>query len=79
VDAVLPYADIPPDAPTTGTCESPYRQTWLREESENVTELDVLVDLRRGKVADIRTNATEGRRSWVQGKPHPDCQPVESG
>lgn len=79
VDAILPIADIPSDSPTKGTSELPYRQTWLREQSEGVTKLSILVDLRRARVADIATNASSGRRSWVDGKPHPSCQPVDSG
>jgi hypothetical protein len=79
VDAVLPIADIPPDAPTKGTCETPYRQTWLREDSHGTTELAVLADLRRSKVVQISTNATRGRRSWVEGKPHPSCAAIPSG
>ena len=79
IDAVLPIADIPPDSPTRGICERPYRQTWMREESERVTELSILVDLQRGKVADIATNASSGRRSWVDGKPHASCEPIAGG
>jgi len=76
VDAVLPIADIPPDSPTRGRCETPYRATWLREETSAITSLRVLVDLRREKVVDISTNAKSGRRSWVDGKPHPSCRAI---
>jgi hypothetical protein len=79
IDAVLPIADVPPDSPTRGTCESPYRQAWLREESTHVTQLSVLVDLERGKVAEIATNAASGRRSRVDGKPHPSCEALAGG
>lgn len=78
VDGDLPRADIPPDAPTTGTCHAPYRQTWLHEQSKKVTEIYVLVDLNTAKVADISTNATRGRLSWVRGKPHPSCQELQN-
>ena len=74
VDADLPQADIPPDAPTTGRCHAPYRQTWLHERSQKVTEIYVLVDLDKAKVAEISTNAIRGRLSWVRGRPHPSCQ-----
>lgn len=79
VDAVLPVADIPPDAPTTGVCEEPYRPTWLHEQSEGVTEISVLVDIRRNVVASVGTNAKAGRFSWVEGKAHPNCEAVEAG
>lgn len=79
IDAVLPAADVPPDAPTRGTCEQPYRQTWLREQSAGVTEISVAVDLDRQAVADVSTNSTTGRRSWVEGKPHPSCEAIEGG
>jgi hypothetical protein len=79
VDADLPQADIPPDAPTKGACAHPYRQTWLRERSKDVTRLYVLVDLGRHAVADVTTNARAGTLSWVPGRPHPSCQEVASG
>jgi hypothetical protein len=79
VESDLPVADIPPDAPTEGKCERPYRQTWLHESSNDVTQLSVLVDLRLDRVADIGTNARSGRRSWVEGRAHPSCRGVESG
>jgi hypothetical protein len=78
VDADLPRADIPPDAPTTGTCHAPYRQTWLHERSEKVTEIYVLVDLDKAKVADISTNAISEQLSWVRGKPHPSCEELQN-
>lgn len=78
VDADLPQADIPPDAPTTGTCHAPYRQTWLHERSRKVTEISVLVDLDKAKVADISTNAIRGQLSWVRGRPHPSCQELQN-
>jgi hypothetical protein len=79
VDADLPVADVPPDAPTEGDCEAPYRQTWLHEQAHGVTQLSVWVDLRQHRVAEISTNAKSGRRSWVDGRPHPSCRAVESG
>lgn len=79
VDADLPRADIPPDAPAKGTCVRPYRQTWLHERSSGVTRLYLLVDLKRRAVADVTTDALLGRLSWVRGKPHPDCQEIASG
>jgi hypothetical protein len=78
VDADLPQADILPDAPTTGTCHAPYGQTWLHERSQRVTEIYVLVDLDKAKVADISTNAIRGQLSWVRGKPHPSCQELQN-
>jgi hypothetical protein len=79
VDADLPIADIPPDAPTKGECERPYRQTWLHESSDGVSQVRILVDLRLDRVAHIGTNARSGRRSWVEGRAHPTCRAVQSG
>lgn len=79
VDADLPQADVPPDAPTKGQCERPYRQTWLHETAAHVTKLEILVDLGRRRVADITTNASSGTLAWVPGKPHPDCEEIPSG
>jgi hypothetical protein len=79
LDADLPVADIPPDAPTEGECDRPYRQTWLHESSDGVSQLRILVDLRLDRVADIDTNAKSGRRSWVEDRAHPTCRAVQSG
>lgn len=79
VDADLPQADIPPDAPTKGKCVRPYRQTWLHERAKGVTQLFVLIDLKRSRVADITTNASRGTLSGIQGKPYPDCSEIPSG
>lgn len=42
VDADLPRADIPPDAPATGVCREPYRQTWLHERSRGSGTLSLV-------------------------------------
>jgi hypothetical protein len=73
VDTDLPDAVIPPDAPAHGTCVAPYTATWIHLEARRVTALSVLVDLRRGKVADITTNARRGVISPVPGRPYPNC------
>lgn len=79
VDADLPQADIPPDAPTKGDCARPYRLTWLHEHSTGVTRLYVLVDVGRRRVADVTTNAKRGTLAWVPGRPHPSCEEIPSG
>jgi hypothetical protein len=79
VDADLPLADVPPDAPTKGECARPYRQTWLHETAAHVTELDILVDFGKRRVADVSTNARSGTLAWVPEKPHPSCEEIASG
>jgi hypothetical protein len=73
VDADLPYAEIPPDAPAHGDCVQPYADGWLHLRAARVTVVTVLVDLRRGRVADISTNATSGEIRPLPGKPYPSC------
>lgn len=79
VDADLPQADIPPDAPAKGDCRRPYRQIWLHERAGGVTRLSVLVDLGGRAVADVSTNARSGTLSWVPGRPHPSCEELAGG
>jgi hypothetical protein len=43
-----------------------------------VTEIHVLVDLDKAKVAEISTNAIRGQLSWVRGKPHPSCEELQN-
>lgn len=73
VDSDLPYVAIPPDGPAHGTCVSPYAPGWEHLRASAVTELSVLVDVGRGRVAEIDTNAKRGRVSPVAGKPYPAC------
>jgi hypothetical protein len=74
VDAVLPVADIPPDAPAMGVCRRPYRQTWLRYRAREVTEISLLIDFRRRAVADLRTNALVYDTERAAGRAYPSCQ-----
>lgn len=73
VDSDLPYVAIPPDGPAHGTCVVPYAPGWEHLRASGVTELRVLVDVSRGRVAEIDTNARTGRVSPVAGKPYPAC------
>jgi len=73
VDADLPEAVIPPDAPTHGTCVTPYSASWIHLRAEIVTAIAVLVDLRHARVADVTTNARRGIVSPVAGRPYPNC------
>ena len=75
----LPYVAIPPDAPARGDCVKPYAAGWHHLEASGVTALKVLVDLRRGQVVDISTNARQGIISPVAGKPYPACQEIPAG
>jgi hypothetical protein len=79
LSADLPYITIPPDAPAKGDCVEPYASGWEHLEAAGVTALRVLVDLDRGKVVDISTNARRGIVSPVAGKPYPSCEEIESG
>jgi hypothetical protein len=44
-----------------------------------VTTLWVIVDLHRGMVVQISTNARRGRVSPVAGKPYPTCNEDQAG
>jgi hypothetical protein len=79
VNADLPYVAIPPDGPAHGICVSPYAPGWQHLRASGVTELSVLVDIRRGRVAEIDTNAKRGRVSPVAGKPYPSCTEDQTG
>jgi hypothetical protein len=82
IDADLPYVAIPPDSTMlTGDCVYPYAQGWIHENSTGVSRLWILVDLRSGRrrVVEIDTNASSGTRSWVPGKPHPQCNDTSGG
>jgi hypothetical protein len=69
VNSDLPYVQIPvPDH-----CMRPYAAGWAHLRAWGVTALQVLVDLRRARVAEISTNANRGRVSPVDGKPYPTC------
>ena len=73
VDSDLPFIAIPPDAPSDGTCVTPYAAGWAHLRGTGVTTLMVTVDLRREQVVQISTNAKRGRVSPVGGKPYPSC------
>jgi hypothetical protein len=77
VNANLPYAVVPPDAPSHGTCVSPYAAGWAHLQATGVTALWVIVDLRRREVVQISTNAKRGRVSPVAGKPYPTCNEIQ--
>jgi hypothetical protein len=79
VNSDLPYVAIPPDGPAHGTCVDPYASGWEHLRASGVTELSVLVDVDRGQVAEIDTNATRGRVSPVAGKPYPSCNEDQTG
>lgn len=79
VDADLPYAESPPDAPAHGDCVEPYAPGWLHLRAGRVTTVTVLVDFRRRRVADISTDASSGVISPVAGKPYPSCAEDGSG
>jgi hypothetical protein len=74
VDADLPSADTPPDTRTQGHCVYPYAATWIHLRAQEVRTVTVLVDLRRGRVADVWTDAPKGVVSPVPGRPYPDCE-----
>ena len=79
VDADLPYIVLTPDAPSHGTCATPYAAGWAHLQATGVTALWVTVDLRRDQVVQISTNAKRGRVSPVAGKPYPTCNETETG
>ena len=79
VDSDLPYVAVRPDAPSHGTCVSPYASGLAHLRASGVTELMVLVDLGRNRVAQISTNATSGRVTPVAGKPYPSCNEDQTG
>ena len=79
VDADLPFAISPPDAPSHGTCVTPYAPGWAHLRARRVTALMVLVDLRLRRVAEISTNATRGTVGPVPGKPYPTCNEDQTG
>jgi len=79
VDSDLPYVAIPPDAPAHGTCVVPYASGWAHLRGTGITALFVLVDLRRGRVVEIDTNAERGTVGPVPGKPYPTCNEDQTG
>jgi hypothetical protein len=70
VNSDLPYVQIPVNA---GSCTKPYAAGWAHLRASGVTVLQVLVDLRRARIAQISTNASRGKVSPVDGKPYPTC------
>lgn len=74
VDAAVPFAEIPPDAPSTGDCKRPYAPGWQRLRARQVTVLFVGVDVSLGRVAAIDTNAKEEVVSSMSGRPYPVCR-----
>ena len=79
VNADLPYVVVTPDAPSHGTCASPYAAGWAHLQATGTTALWVIVDLRRHAVVQISTNARRGRVSPVHGKPYPTCNENQTG
>ena len=70
VNSDLPYVQIPVNA---GSCTKPYAAGWAHLRASGVTVLQVLVDLRRARIAQISTNASRGKVSPVDDKPYPTC------
>lgn len=70
VNSDLPYVQIPINE---GSCSKPYAAGWAHLRASGVTVLQVLVDLRRGRVVEIATNAKRGQVRPVKGKPYPTC------
>lgn len=79
VDSDLPYVAIPPDGPGRGQCVTPYAAGWAHLQAKHVTALSVLVDLRRGVVAEISADARRGIVSPVAGAPYPTCNEEQPG
>jgi hypothetical protein len=76
VDAVVPFAVNPPDAPATGDCRSPYAPGWERLRARPVGVVFVGVDVSERRVADIETDAPWQVVSSVPGRPFPHCDEV---
>ena len=74
IDAVVPYADVPPDAPATGTCRVPYAPGQERLQARAVRVIFVGVDVSLRRVVDIETDAAREILSSVRGQPFPDCE-----
>jgi hypothetical protein len=74
VNTVVPYAVNPPDAPASGDCEQPYAAGWKRLRAQHVTRLFVAVDLDKGRVADVDTDAQREVISPVSGRAFPSCE-----
>ncbi len=74
IDADLPWADVPPDTRTQGHCAYPYAATWIHLSAQGIRTFTVSVDLRRGRVADIWTDAKKGVVSPVPGRAYPSCR-----
>jgi hypothetical protein len=76
---VLPYAVVPPDAPSKGQCLHPYAPGWLRVDARAVTVLQILVDLHTGRVAEVDVDGSGRTGSAVHGLPHPSCEEIPPG
>jgi hypothetical protein len=74
IDTVVPFAEIPPDAPATGTCRVPYAPGKERLQARPVTVVFVAVDILLRRVVDIETDAKREVLSSVPGQPFPDCE-----
>jgi hypothetical protein len=74
VNDVLPYAEVPPDAPSSGDCHAPYVSGWERLQASDVTRISARVDLKSGRLAEIWTNAVRGTVSPVPGRAFPQCE-----
>ena len=77
--AILPYAVVPPDAPSTGVCRHPYALGWLRVDARSVTILMLLVDIHTPRVAEVDVNGSGRKASAAPGLPHPDCEEIPTG
>lgn len=74
VNTVVPYAVNPPDAPASGDCEQPYAAGWKHLRAQHVAQLFVAVDLDKGRVADVDTDAQREVISPVSGRAFPSCE-----
>jgi hypothetical protein len=74
IDAVVPFAVNPPDAPATGDCRTPYAPGYERLQAQRVRNVFVGVDVRLRRVVDIGTDAPRSIVSAVPGRPFPICE-----
>lgn len=74
IDAVVPFADNPPDAPAKGDCQTPYAPGWERLQAHDVSVVFAGVDVMLRRVVDIATDAKREVLSSVAGRPFPNCE-----
>jgi hypothetical protein len=79
VDAALPYAETPPDAPASGDCKTPYAPGWNRLSTTRAAHVFVGVDVAKRRVAVADTDAKTETLSPIAGRPYPQCNEIPSG